>query len=324
VIAPYASSRSAGTKRSGAGGNWARPYFVAAFANGFAEVDVRFPAPDWVQEVCEASVLMAEDLEGEPWILEAVRRQGKKAALWAKLHQRRDDLEATNRAHLKAVLISLLPHLRQPVLAAVQPHEAAQPDDLVSALQKAIEALGDIEGFKAWRQLTRDAMADGAAEGNAEATAWLALGKGQAIPDFDITFQAAIQAMRDLPPAWSDVDTWMGKQTHGLATQLGQQLSDAMASGASRDAMAQIVSDTVLNPQGYAGLMLDHAIATSAIQGALSLYQSEGVELVDAEVSPGACDDCEPLPDDNPYQLADAPDIPLHPRCRCAVAPHVD
>jgi hypothetical protein len=298
------------------------PFARAAFANGFAEVDVRFPAPGWVQDICEGAVLMAQDLEGEPWILEAVRRQGKKAALWAKLHQRRDDLEATNRAHLKAVLISLLPHLRGPVLAAVQPHEAAQPDDLAARIRAAIAALSGVEGYQTWRQLTRDAMADGAAEGNAEATAWLALAKGQAIPDFDITFQTAIQAMRDLPPAWSDVDTWMGKQVHGLAAQLGQQLSDALASGASRDAMVQIVSDTVLNPDGYAGLMLDHAIATSAIQGALALYQSEGVELVDVEVSPGACDDCEPLPDDNPYQLADAPDIPLHPRCRCAVEAH--
>ena len=57
----------------------------------------------------------------------------------------------------------------------------------------------------------------------------------------------------------------------------------------------------------------------------LDTYEQDGIEKVDMLVA-DPCPECENLKDSEPdggFDLADAPDIPVHPNCRCALSPVV-
>jgi hypothetical protein len=301
-------------------------YARTAFASGYAEAgEEAFPIPPHVAGELRAAMEAAAEND-HPAVLEEVRRSGRQAGLYAAMQSRIDALERRWRAKLRPVLRQV-GHLIAPKIAhAVRGRQEADASgDARQIVQDAIDALRDLGIWQEWRGITRQAMAEGLAEGAAAGNAWLSHTAGAAIPSFELEFPEQLQALRDLGglPGWDAVDTWQGKQVQGLAYQLGNELADAQAQGASVDDMLGLVESTISGDTSYAYLMLDNAIGASTIQGRLGVYGGEGVTNVDLMISPEACPTCEALATGNPYPIASAPEVPVHPRCRCDLVPEM-
>lgn len=86
-------------------------------------------------------------------------------------------------------------------------------------------------------------------------------------------------------------------------------------------AASQVLADTVTD-EGTVGFIVDWAASAGMSRGALDLYRSEGVEYVtwmtagDGRV----CPSCEQRGQDSPFPIADFPDMPAHPLCRCVAS----
>lgn len=48
-------------------------------------------------------------------------------------------------------------------------------------------------------------------------------------------------------------------------------------------------------------------------------FRRRKVKMANWVTEPGACETCEGIADDGPYRLAEVPDIPVHPNCRCTL-----
>ena len=190
-------------------------------------------------------------------------------------------------------------------------------DALAAAMHDAIDN-GE------WLKLIQLAHEAALAEGNADATAWLADARGDMVPSFDITFQTALDAITQIPGSWEGAQGWLDKAAHGLAYDVGQQVSDAIAAGASYDDLLQVVQGGYSGSDSGASVIVNDMLASGSNQGSLDLYSSEGLSQADILVSPGACDICAGYEDQNPWDLADAQNtIPAHVNCRCAWSPVV-
>lgn len=58
----------------------------------------------------------------------------------------------------------------------------------------------------------------------------------------------------------------------------------------------------------------------------MATYKQQGYSMVDWITEPGACDKCQSIADDGPYDIDNAPEVvnDSHPNCRCSVIPYVD
>lgn len=54
----------------------------------------------------------------------------------------------------------------------------------------------------------------------------------------------------------------------------------------------------------------------------MTAYEEQQVELVDIVVEPDVCPQCDEYHEQNPFNLDNVPDIPIHPNCRCILVPH--
>ena len=111
--------------------------------------------------------------------------------------------------------------------------------------------------------------------------------------------------------------------TGSLLDQLGNRIGDGLASGDSVDSLARNVSDIVSDP-GRAEMIAHTEMARAATLATLDTYAVNGVGQWDWVVSDDPCPECADQEADNPHQLDDKDQPPLHPRCRCAVSPVVE
>ena len=298
------------------------PYASSAFCNGWAEVDAPITLD---REALSAAIAAAESHESAPGILEAVRRTGRTTALYHALDGRRDDLVARFAAQIHPLIRALLKVAAPLIVNHLAPASEAIADPPPASgvqltVQQVLDSLGITEAYRAWSELTGEALIEGTADGTAGAALWLASARGEVLPSFDLEFSTALDRLQNMHGPWLDPSTWMGRQTHGLAYQMGRSLADGIACGADRQSLLDIISATGADPWTV-NSVLDYAISGASSQGALDLYASEGVMWVSVLVSPGACEECDGLDADNPYEIADTPDLPQHPNCRCALSP---
>ena len=107
-------------------------------------------------------------------------------------------------------------------------------------------------------------------------------------------------------------------------TKLGNKLAAGIAAGDSVDTIATSMS-TVLSDPARDMLIARTETARAMTAASLDTYEQDGIEKVDMLVA-DPCPECENLKDSEPdggFDLADAPDIPVHPNCRCALSPVV-
>lgn len=303
-----------------------RAHARAAFALGYAEVPIgAFPVRDHTQAVLLTVLDFAEANPDAPALLDVVRKVGRREGLQTTLNRRQDDVEAKYKARLRPLLRQVGQLIARSVVAALPaPIDAVQHNpDAQSIVQEAITALQDMGLWQEWRQVTRDAITDGLAEGRMAGLAWLAHEKGAVLPDFGITLPQQITALQNLGelPGWNTVDSWQGKQVEGIAYQIGRGLAAAQAGGATGDDMVALIESEIEGDSSYAYLLLNDAIGASTILGRLMVYGEEGVMQVEMLISPEACEICEELAVGSPFNIGDAPQVPVHPNCRCDLLP---
>ena len=240
------------------------------------------------------------------------------------MDRRRDDLEARWRHKLRPVLRNAAHTIAPRIAVLMQRKESAQSDR--AAIDQALQTLKELGLWSEWQAIVKSGLIEAYAEGEVAALAYLAAAVDAPIPDFGMAFPQQLQKLRELGslPGWSDPTSWMGKQLDGLGYDLGRSLSAAQEAGNTYDEMLAITEAHITGDGSYAYMLLDQAIGSTSTQGSLSLYASEGVERTDILVSADACDECVSLADNNPFDLSEAPDVPVHPRCRCALAPHIE
>lgn len=104
--------------------------------------------------------------------------------------------------------------------------------------------------------------------------------------------------------------------------QLGNAIGDGLARGDSIDTIAANL-DGIISDPGRAEMIAHTETARAQSAASLATYAANGVGQWKWVLSDGACDECVDAADNGPYAVGDAaaPDVPLHPYCRCSTSP---
>lgn len=117
-----------------------------------------------------------------------------------------------------------------------------------------------------------------------------------------------------------DADIRIKGITDSLLDRMGTVLADGLADGKSIDQIAADMHGIVTDPQ-RAWLIADTEVNRAVSTATLTTYADHEVAEWDLLVSPGACPVCVAAAAANPHPVTDTEIPPLHPRCRCALAP---
>ena len=306
-----------------------------AFAAGWAASGG--PMTDRVRAASVAAVALAVEHADDPHILEVTVDLGRLEGMWATLFHRREQhirqytatvTQAWRGLITPRVFRDGIHHYR----AEIGLQEADDPDRKAvkaAALAAATAMLRAIIGAPGWaklRQALRDAIAAGRAEGMVNAVAVAAeraADQSSLTLDWDIAFQHAYQQLERLDELWAGVDTWLDRVVGRAAADLGRALADQAEAGGSFDDMLTAATDLLDTVDVEAvSFVIDWAMTTAADQGALSLYQAQGVQYVNW-ISAGdgrVCPTCQDNEDHDPWAIGSVPQAPAHPRCRCVLA----
>lgn len=309
---------------------------AAAARESFALGWVRSGGPmtGRIKAGCTAAMRMAADHPHDPHVLEVALNLGSLEGTWAKVYQRRDEMIARSAAKANAAWKTVLTRdmiaaattdfrRRASVTEATQDEQARKAQlaqDAVASAAALMQLLPQRPEWLALRRTLRDAIAAGRAEAAVDAVAIAAEQVGRIGLDWGIAFQDAYNALADLDILWSEADGWLAKMLGAATADLGRALATSAASGATyaqtlSAAMAALDSENV----AAVSFIVDWAATVALRQGALDLYGSEGVQLVDWLDAGDSleCVTCESNASNGPYSPADYPAVP-HPRCRCS------
>lgn len=92
--------------------------------------------------------------------------------------------------------------------------------------------------------------------------------------------------------------------------------SNSTLKSASRQAVSVMVSST--------DRLLRTESARVIHQAKIAAFKKHHIVAVDMVVEPGVCEECEEIQEGSPFLLKNAPDIPIHPNCRCTIVPHFE
>lgn len=297
------------------------------------------PMTNRVRHAASVAVQMACEHAGDPGVLEATLRLGSLEGTWAKVYQRRDEIIA--RYSYGAVTAWKTVLTRDQIAVAVSDFrqragitESSDGQDnaaiKVAALAAAaalIQALPNRPEWRSLRAALRNAIAAGQAEGLVGAIAIAADRIGRVGLDWDIAFTHAYAALADLEILWAEADGWLAKILGQATGELARALASSAEAGETyaqmlAAAMAALDSGDVQ----AVSFILDWALTTGLAQGALRLYDSEGVTSVEWITAGDArvCPTCDSNEANGPYAPSAFPACPDHPRCRCTPAADVD
>lgn len=307
-------------------------YARAAYANGFAASGG--PMTERVKAGCLAAIEMAVDNADDPNVLNATLRLGQLEGTWALIFDRRDALHAKNlaailpawRKLLATIDVRQLVHdyrLRIGLTEATDPEMTSWLAAAMGVSREEIQGMIRDAGWPAARELVRDAIAAGWAEGRAGA---LALGAEQAGVigfDMNIAFHEGYAALDGLAGLWAQADGWLGRMVGDQAGELGRVLAGLTRDGASYEDMVTAASGVLGSEDLPAvSMIVDYATGQALSQGMLDLYAREGIGSVDF-LSAGdgkVCPACLAAEKGSPYSLVLSPVPPIHFRCRCTLA----
>ena len=304
------------------------PFARQAFAAGWACTGG--PMTERVRAGCMAAVALAVEHADDPHILEVTLDLGKLEGMWARLFKRREELiaqhtQAVTKAWRAAVTRSLLAAAVWAVLRRHAPRESDDPtrDDIAAAIAAVAAVLASLPNRPEWtalRQALRDALAAGRAEGAAGAATIAADQSGDTLPEWDAAFRDAYDALASDHTLWTEADTWLQRLLQRAAANLGQALADQEAAGATADDMVD-AADSALDGGDVPSVdfTVDWAVTAALAAGALAWYQQQGAQQL-SWVSAGdgrVCVTCQANESGSPYAIADFPELPSHPRCRC-------
>jgi hypothetical protein len=278
-------------------------------------------------------------LSGDLVTLKAVAADLLKArAPWGR--DKADAIEAHYGPKLATATKRAFKGLRQVVAAQVAQRKitrpvqkAANPSD-VSAATGAISAgvviertqilaiLGDLYG---------DAYLAGAAEGAASVGGGAVIAASIAEAVAEINWddwvpgnpEAALKdATGGLRQLLEQSDIQIRSVIDSRLDELGNVLANGLDAGDGIGAITSALTDVLSNPAN-AEMIARTETARAMSDAALDTYKANDIRQVDLKTFAG-CDVCEGIAEDNPYDIGSAPDMPIHPNCRCALLPVVD
>lgn len=287
------------------------------------------PMTEAVRAGCAAVMEMARERPDDPGILELSLDLGSLAGMWAEVYRRREELTAKHARKVARIWRKLVKRLDPDQITAGYRRELVMiesaPDDKQKSAARGA-ALWWLSGimsdpdFSDLPGVVTEALAAGLAEGK---TAALAIAADQASRlgfDWATAYDRMYAGLTNLSSLPGMSATWVQDILGAAAADAGRALAAAAASGMSDAEMIAAVLDEVggADPEAVA-LMVDYAMGGSFARGALDLYMSEGLTLVDwLDAGDGrVCPACQDNADNGPYDPAAFPDCPLHLRCRC-------
>lgn len=290
-----------------------------------------------VRTACATAVALAVESADDPDIFKATIDLGNLEGMWALLFQRREEQQAQ---HVAAIHKAWRPLIDREALAAVVDQfrsrlgltEARRAlsdvaSEALAAARNMLRALPDTLGWTKLRTAIRDAIAAGRTEGMVSAVAIAAQRADVLGLDWSVAFDHAYAALERLDELWADADGWLAKTLDRATADLGSMLADAAENGLTREEMIDASMDllTADADADAVAFTVDWAMTTAADQGALDLYQSEGVSQIDI-ITAGdgrVCGSCMNDESGSPWSLGSAPRLPEHPLCRCCYAADV-
>lgn len=310
------------------------PYVRTAYAQGWAASGG--PMTERVKAGCVAAVRMAIEHAHDPNILEVTLKLGQLEGTWALVYDRREQVYD---AHISAIAaLWRRTALRVDLQLAVRRYrdslglstEVAGDDDhrQMAARAAAAAVVATIAGQDS-HPADRDeliaaivaALRAGYAEGIAGALAVSA--EEDDVGDFDVdaAYDIALGQVGDDQRFYHEAVSLLDKLQEAIAKQLVKLLvgSDNLDFDEVMDRARQVIGATGV--AAALAVLLDFAIGAMVTAGILALYGRYRVEEV-AFLSAGddkVCAVCEDAENSGPYRRDEAPEPPLHPRCRCVL-----
>lgn len=301
------------------------------FARGYAMATALHPVglTERARSACLAAERATESApqpDGTPSLI-----LGQLEGIWAVIYDRREAVEKVHAGAFKEILKSISQLDWNSIVSAAETQRLIDPSASAEALAHEIRSRivsmisGDLpaESRAAWHSVLTSAITDATAEGQTAALGLLNQASGAGI-DWELT---ATQAKAALAQGTSILDdtaaSWVQKQTQGLGYQIGQKLARLWEEEASRTEMVQAIQDILSSDENNASILLDSAIGQALSQGSLATYAIANVPRADYVTAGDSrvCAICADAEIGSPYDLSNCPQPPLHPRCRCTVAP---
>lgn len=214
-------------------------------------------------------------------------------------------------------------------LVAADSTQPVDPDPRIAQAQNlAVDALTTAVADTTLRDTTHDALVNAYAEGQAGAGQLVSVTTGQVgvdLTQLSIDFADAVTAAGNLDDLWADADQWIADHIGVVSRAVGDAVGQALVDGTSRaDLLSELLG--IIDDPDSAAVLYDHALATALDQGAADLYASEGLTHVEVITAGDSRVDeiCQGFETHGPYLLTDAPSLPAHVGCRCALAPSDD
>jgi ADP-ribose pyrophosphatase YjhB (NUDIX family) len=278
--------------------------------------------------------------------------------VWAEVYGRRNKLLATHTRAVAAAWDACIAELGSP-RSAVQSFRSearivaklADPDrpwwkDAGTAAALAwLQGLDQTKGYPALVAALEAAIADGMAEGEADALALAADRLGRTGFAIGKAFTAALARLQGDPDVSQQAGDAAAAMAGSAAGDIGSVLADQAGDDGSDDEMTDAASDAAAGSQSQAVQTgTDWRLYAAILAGALALYQ-RAMSRTPAPTAPGeppqeppptaakilldwitagddlVCATCDGFADNGPYAPDDVPGYP-HPRCRCSVGEH--
>lgn len=111
--------------------------------------------------------------------------------------------------------------------------------------------------------------------------------------------------------------------TDTTVNKLAYRIADGVNNGDPSDVIGGMLDDVLGDPL-RSELIAHTETARMLTNAAMDQYRLFGVKQWDLVTSAGACPTCLSLEDQNPHDVGDGKQPPVHPRCRCAASPHLE
>lgn len=300
------------------------------FARGYAMATALHPVglTERARRACRAAERATESApqpDGTPSLL-----LGQLEGIWAVIYDRREAVEKVHAGAFKDILKSIAKLDWDSIVSAAETQRLIDPNISTEGLAREIRSriismiTGDLPAAdrEAWHSALTSAITDATAEGQTAALGLLNQATGAGI-DWELTAAEAKAALARGGMLDDQAASWIQKQTQGLGYQLAQRLARLWEEGASHAEMVQAIRDILDSSENNAYLLLDSAIGQALSQGSLATYAIANVPRADYVTAGDSrvCAICASAEIGSPYDLSSCPQPPLHPRCRCTVAP---